>query len=131
MPGLLGANPAVLLGALPEGAQAVAGEHAAIHPDLPSIANTGYLLDGVFHPGDAFLPPPGPVSVLLLPVGGPWLKLSEAVDYLRTVEPELVIPIHQGGLAPAHQTLHHQLIHTLAPRLTDVAVLEHGATYTL
>ncbi|MFD1538958.1 MBL fold metallo-hydrolase [Nonomuraea guangzhouensis] len=132
IPALLAANPAVRVGDVPDGIETVEGEHAVIHPLLPGMANTGYLLDGrIFHPGDAFTPPPWPVRVLLLPVGGPWLKIGEAVDYLRTIEPELVIPIHQAGLAPVHQALHHQLIRNLAPRRTQVEVLEHGVPYTL
>jgi L-ascorbate metabolism protein UlaG (beta-lactamase superfamily) len=94
-------------------------------------ANTAYLLEGdIFHPCDAFIPPPRRVR-LLLPVGGPWLKIGEAIDYLRAVEPELAIPIHRAGLAPVHQELHHQLIRNLAPAQHQVEVLEHGAPHTL
>ena len=32
------------------------------------------------------------------PIDGPWLKLSEAVDYVRAVRPETVLPIHEGEL---------------------------------
>lgn len=131
LPALLDANPAVQLDTVPDDVEMVAGEHAVIHPDLPGVANNGYLVDGVFHPGDAFLPPPGPVTVLLLPVGGPWMKIGEAIDYLRTVEPELAIPIHQAGLAPVHQALHYQLVRNLAPRRTQVEVLDHGVPYSL
>jgi L-ascorbate metabolism protein UlaG (beta-lactamase superfamily) len=119
---LLAANPAVHLGALPDRTEVVTGQHAVIHPDLPGMANSGYLIDGVFHPGDAFLRPPAPVTVLLI---------SEAIDYLRAVEPELAIPIHQAGLAAAHQALHHQLVHNLAPKRTQVEVLDHGVPYSL
>lgn len=131
LPALLETNPAVRLGVPPDKTEIVAGQHAVIHPDLPGMANNGYLIEGVFHPGDAFLPPPGPVTVLLLPIGGPWMKIGEAIDYLRTVEPQLVIPIHQAGLAPIHQALHHQLVGKLAPGRTEVQVLEHGVPYTV
>lgn len=131
LPALLDANPAAKLGEVPDGIEVVAGEHAVIHPDLPAMANTGYVVDGVFHPGDAFRPRPGPVTVLLLPVGGPWMKIGEAIDFLRAVEPQLVIPIHQAGLAPIHQALHYQLVRNLAPRGTQVEVLEHGTPFTI
>ena len=130
LPALLDANPAVELDDLPDAIEVVDGEHAIIHPDLPPMENRGYLVDGVFHPGDAFLPPPGPVAVLLLPVGGPWMKIGEAIDYLRAVQPQLAIPIHQAGLAPVHQALHYQLIRSLAPPGTRVEVLEHGTPYS-
>lgn len=71
-------------------------EHAAMHPDLPVIANVGYLLDGgLYHPGDAYFVPEAPVSVLLLPTSGPWLKLSETVDYVRAVRPQQIVQIHE------------------------------------
>src|SRR5581483_5244372 len=48
LPGLLEANPAVKRGTVPDGVEVVAGEHAVIHPDLQGMANTGYLVEGVF-----------------------------------------------------------------------------------
>lgn len=108
------------------------GAHAGIHPDLPGSDNNGYLIDGaVLHPGDALDPPRVAVDVLLVPAGGPWMKLAEGIDYLRTVAPRVAVPIHQAGLTPAHQRLHHQLLTNLAPSGTDVAVLEHAIPHTL
>jgi len=41
-------------------------EHAVIHPDIPVIPNTGFVVDGeVFHPGDSLTIPEHPVSTLL------------------------------------------------------------------
>ncbi|WP_405970576.1 MBL fold metallo-hydrolase [Streptomyces sp. NBC_00988] len=103
------------------------GEHAVIHPQLPRVSNNAYLIDGrLLHPGDALVIPPGPVEVLLVPAGGPWMKISEGIDYLREVAPGTAVPIHQAGLADAHQQLHHQLLRTLAPEATDIQVLELG-----
>jgi len=99
------------------------GPHATIHSALPGLVNNAYLIGGVvWHPGDAFAPPPEPIDVLLLPIGGPWMKLAEAVDYLRAVAPAVAIPIHQGGLAPAHQQLHYGLLAKLAPAGTEIVV---------
>jgi L-ascorbate metabolism protein UlaG (beta-lactamase superfamily) len=70
--------------------------HAVIHPDIPALANVGFLVDGsVYHPGDAFHVPDAAVSTLLLPTSGPWLKLGEAADYVRAVHPEQIIQIHE------------------------------------
>src|SRR5580692_7036039 len=72
------------------------GEHAVIHPDIPVIANVGYLFDGsVYHPGDAYFVPEVPVSVLLLPTSGPWMKIAEAADYVRAVRPQQIVQIHE------------------------------------
>ncbi|PXX71520.1 L-ascorbate metabolism protein UlaG (beta-lactamase superfamily) [Nocardia tenerifensis] len=108
------------------------GEHACVHPDLPGSDNNGYLIAGaVFHPGDAFDPPPAAVDTLLLPAGGPWMKVGEGVDYLRAVAPRIAIPIHQAGLAEVHQRMHHHLLGSLAPEGTEVIVLEHAVARTL
>jgi L-ascorbate metabolism protein UlaG (beta-lactamase superfamily) len=71
-------------------------EHAVIHPDIPVIANVGYLIDGsLYHPGDAYYVPEVPVPVLLLPTSGPWMKLGEAADYVRAVRPQQIVQIHE------------------------------------
>ena len=96
------------------------------------VPNNAYQVgDLLFHPGDSFTTPPGPVRILLLPVGGPWMKVSESVDYLRAVAPEIAIPIHQAGLADIHQQLHYQLFRGLAPSGTTVHVLDHGIAAAL
>ncbi len=81
------------------------GRHAVIHPELPMIDNTAYLLGDdenpalLLHPGDSLYIPPEKVDVLALPAAAPWLKISEAIDYLRAVNPRVAVPIHQGILA--------------------------------
>lgn len=78
---------------------AYGSEHAVLHQDIPLVANTGFLIDGeVFHPGDALTVPEDPVRTLLLPVNAPWLKLSEMIDYGRSVDPQRAYAIHDGLL---------------------------------
>ncbi|WP_419818069.1 MBL fold metallo-hydrolase [Glaciibacter flavus] len=99
--------------------------HATIHPALPPAANTGFILDDVlWHPGDAFDADPRPVDVLLLPIGGPWMKVSEAIDFARAVQPRVVVPIHQAGLADVHRQLHYGLLRNLVP--AELVILEEG-----
>lgn len=70
--------------------------HAVIHPDIPPVANVGYLVDEtVYHPGDAYFVPDASVGTLLLPTSGPWMKIGEAADYVRAVRPEQVVQIHE------------------------------------
>ncbi len=78
----------------------------------------------VMHPGDAYVPAPEGVDVLLLPTGAPWLKVSEAVDYLRAVAPPIAVPIHEAVLA--NPDLHYGLFESLSPAGTDVRVLARG-----
>lgn len=75
-------------------------DHAVIHPDVPIVANTGFLVEGtVFHPGDALTVPDEEVPVLLLPVSAPWLKTAEMVDYVREVKPRRGLAIHDALLS--------------------------------
>jgi L-ascorbate metabolism protein UlaG (beta-lactamase superfamily) len=74
------------------------GIHATVYGPVPGCANNAYLVnDGAFfHPGDSFTVPPGDVDVLAVAVDGPWLKLAEAVDYVRAVGPRVAVPMHEG-----------------------------------
>lgn len=80
--------------------RAVGEDHAIIHPDIPRIHNTGYVLtvDGkkIYHPGDALLAPGETVDLLLAPASAPWLKLSEAVDFVREVGAKENLAIHDA-----------------------------------
>ena len=63
----------------------VGGEHAEIYDGLPGCANVGFVLGGVYHPGDAPHVPDVGVDTLLVPVSGPWLKIGEALGFVRAV----------------------------------------------
>ena len=75
-------------------------EHAVIRDAVPVIANIGFLVEGIFHPGDAFTVPDQHVDTLLLPLNAPWAKLSETVTQLAKVSPRRVHPIHDALLTP-------------------------------
>ncbi|MCS5733753.1 MBL fold metallo-hydrolase [Herbiconiux daphne] len=109
----------------------VIGErHAQIHPDVPVSENVGYLVDHtVFHPGDSYLVPDVAVPVLLLPTSGPWVKLGEAVDFVRAVAPSRVIQIHDLMLSEAGRQAFAPTIGQLIGM--PVETLEVGQTVTL
>ena len=74
--------------------------HAVIHPDIPRVANVGFLVDGtVFHPGDALTVPEVDVETLLLPTHAPWSKLGELIDYLRAVQAQRALAVHDALLS--------------------------------
>lgn len=52
------------------------------------------------------------------------MKLSEAVDYLRSVAPAVAVPIHQAVLAMPE--MHNNLFRQPAPDGTEVHVAAHG-----
>jgi L-ascorbate metabolism protein UlaG (beta-lactamase superfamily) len=84
--------------------RAIGGQHAPLLDGQPVPANLGYLVDGaVYHPGDSLARPEVPVSTVLVPAGGPWLDLHDAIAFLREVGPTRAFPIHDVLLAELGQ----------------------------
>jgi L-ascorbate metabolism protein UlaG (beta-lactamase superfamily) len=158
LPALLEANPSAALYADPQTAvqlgepcravhvgdeltvgeltiRAVGGRHAVIHPEIPVIDNISYLVgDGehparLMHPGDALFVPDEPVDVLATPAAAPWMKISEAVDYLRAVAPTRAVPIHQGIIATEARGIYYGRLSEMTS--TDFQVLpeENAVTF--
>lgn len=75
--------------------------HAEIYIGIPQVENTGYMIgERFFYPGDAFYDPGVPVHILALPVAAPWLKLSEVIEYARTIHPKHAFGVHDGMIVP-------------------------------
>ncbi len=73
-------------------------EHAILYQKCPCM-NHGFLISNrFFFPGDALTLPNQEIEILALPVAGPWLKLSDAIEYVLTVKPKKSFPVHDGGL---------------------------------
>ncbi len=65
--------------------------HAEIYKTISRIQNTGYIISGkLCYPGDAFEKPKTQPEIIALPVVGPWMKISEAVDYAIELKPKFV-----------------------------------------
>jgi L-ascorbate metabolism protein UlaG (beta-lactamase superfamily) len=115
--------------------RALGGRHAVIHPEIPVIANISYLVgDGdhparLMHPGDALFVPDEPVDVLATPAAAPWMRISEAVDYLRAVSPARAVPIHQAIIAPNARGIYYGRLSEMCN--TDFQVLpeENSVTF--
>jgi len=60
--------------------------------------DVGYVVGGVYHPGDALHVPDLEVDTLLVPAAAPWLKLAEALDFMRAVAPRQARPVHDAML---------------------------------
>ena len=73
-------------------------DHAIIYGSSSPCRNTGYFIADTFYiPGDALHDTPSRrVEILALPTGGPWMKVSEAIDYAKSLKPKVVIPIHDA-----------------------------------
>jgi L-ascorbate metabolism protein UlaG (beta-lactamase superfamily) len=80
--------------------RAVGGRHAFIYDGQPDCANLGYVVDdAVYHPGDALHVPDQPVDTLLVPAQASWLKMAEAIDFVKAVQPRRAFPIHDAQLS--------------------------------
>jgi L-ascorbate metabolism protein UlaG (beta-lactamase superfamily) len=114
--------------------RALGGRHAVIHPEIPVIENISYLVDDgddrakLMHPGDALFVPDEPVDVLAAPAAAPWMKISEAIDYLRAVAPTRAVPIHQGVVAPDARALYYGRFTEMTS--TDFQVLPEESAVT-
>ena len=87
------------------------GTHATIYPELPAIANIGVMINGsLYYPGDSFALPEREVKVLALPVSAPWMKISEAIDFAKAVNPKLIFPTHDAVLSDAGKALPDRLV---------------------
>lgn len=77
------------------------GSHAVIHPSIPVIDNVGvWVNERLYYPGDSFAVPEGiAVDILAAPAGAPWLKISEAMDFVTAVGPRRVFPTHDAVLS--------------------------------
>ncbi|MEO3743866.1 MBL fold metallo-hydrolase [Plantactinospora sp. B5E13] len=108
--------------------RAYGGWHAEIHPDIPRVVNLGFLVnDSVYHPGDSFDVPEGAqVETLFVPISGPWLKLSESVDFVRAVGPRRAYALHDGLLGPAGLNVYDTNLSRLAN--CEYARLEPGTS---
>lgn len=108
-------------------------DHTLIHKDIPSVVNTGFLVQGeLFHPGDSFTVPDEPVRTLLVPIAGPWLRAGDMIDYFREVAPARGYAIHDAilndnglGLMTGYPSV------AAAPGGVPVARLEPGTSLEL
>lgn len=85
------------------------GKHAIIHESLPIVDNLGVLVnDTLYYPGDSFFVPEGvEVDTLAAPIGAPWLKIGEAMDFISAVRPRQAFGIHEMTLSTAGKGMSH------------------------
>jgi L-ascorbate metabolism protein UlaG (beta-lactamase superfamily) len=83
-------------------------KHAVIHSSVPVPDNVGVLVnDELYYPGDAFTVPEGvEVGTLAAPLGAPWLKISEAMDFVLAVRPKRALYAHDMTLSVIGKGMH-------------------------
>jgi L-ascorbate metabolism protein UlaG (beta-lactamase superfamily) len=107
--------------------RAYGGWHAEIHPEIPRVPNLGFVInDTICHPGDSFdVPDDVQIDTLFVPVSAPWLKLAEAVAFVRAVAPRRAFALHDALLSDAGHTVTDANMAKLSG--CDYARLEPGA----
>lgn len=92
------------------------GTHAHIADSIPTPPNLGVLIDStIYYPGDSFIAPEMPkVPVLALPASAPWLKISDAMDFLSRVRPAFTFPTHDAILSADGKQLVDRMLGAVA-----------------
>ncbi|MES2630621.1 MAG: MBL fold metallo-hydrolase [Patescibacteria group bacterium] len=86
--------------------QFAGGTHESIDLAITPPANIGVVIeDHLYYPGDSFYVPERPIKELALPVSAPWLKISESMNFIRTLKPSFVFPTHDAILSEEGQAL--------------------------
>lgn len=94
--------------------EGIGNVHAVIYPSLPIVQNTGYFIaNKLFYPGDAFTNPMKPVEILAVPIAGPWMRMSEGIDYAKELKPKVCFPVHDGILKVPG------LVHRIPPMILE------------
>jgi L-ascorbate metabolism protein UlaG (beta-lactamase superfamily) len=76
------------------------GHHAVIDSSVPGFQNVGVIInDGFYVPGDSFDLPGRPVELTAVPASGPWVKISDAMDFIRAVRSPRFINDHDALLS--------------------------------
>jgi L-ascorbate metabolism protein UlaG (beta-lactamase superfamily) len=74
------------------------GRHAAVVPGQATCPNAGFLVGGLYHPGDSLDVPGETVETLLVPMQASWLKVGEAMAFAQSVMPRRAFGVHDGQI---------------------------------
>jgi L-ascorbate metabolism protein UlaG (beta-lactamase superfamily) len=75
-------------------------KHAVIHETIPIVDNVAVLVDDNFYyAGDSYTVPGVEVGTLAVPVGAPWLKIGEVMDFVDAIKPRQSLPVHEAVLS--------------------------------
>ncbi|WP_336629614.1 MULTISPECIES: MBL fold metallo-hydrolase [unclassified Microbacterium] len=99
------------------------GVHAEIHSSIPLIDNVGVLVDDeLYYPGDSYAIPAGvDVQTLAAPLGAPWLKIGDAIDFVLAVAPRRAFGTHDMTLSVIGSNMHRSRL--------KWATEEHGGEF--
>jgi len=108
-------------------------KHAVIHSSIPIVDNVGVLVDGsLYYAGDSYTLPGVEVDTLAVPIGAPWLKIGDAMDYVLEVKPRRSFPVHDSVLSQIGKTMTQARIEAVTKQGGgEFFVLEAGESFDL
>jgi L-ascorbate metabolism protein UlaG (beta-lactamase superfamily) len=81
------------------------------HELYEGFANIGVMVNDVFYyPGDSYAKPDKPIKVLGAPAAAPWLRVTEASQFIKDCGPEKVIPMHNVLLSDEGKEIHYKIL---------------------
>lgn len=90
-------------------------EHEPIHKDFPTSQNVGVLIDdGLYYPGDSFTLPDKSVDTLALPVAAPWLKIQDAIEFMKVIGARFTFPTHDAILSSSGKAVTDSMLSSFA-----------------
>jgi L-ascorbate metabolism protein UlaG (beta-lactamase superfamily) len=101
-------------------------EHAEIYGTYGRVQNTGYMIDTLCYPGDAFTKPKQKVDILALSASGPWMRIKDAIDFAKELKPRVTFPVHDAILLPISSFIPKIMGHFLNEVGIEFKVLELG-----
>ncbi|WP_102191956.1 MBL fold metallo-hydrolase [Microbacterium aurantiacum] len=110
------------------------GEHAIIHSSLPMIDNLGVLVnEKLYYPGDSYAVPAGvEIDTLAAPLGAPWLRIGDAMDFVLAVSPRRAFGTHDMTLSVIGKGMHRQRLQWATEQGSgEFLALEPGDTLDL
>ncbi len=113
---------------------AVGGQHAHNHDQVPTVGNVGLLITEsggptLFHPGDSYADAPPGIDVLAFALNAPWARMSETLDFVRTVAAAVAIPIHDGLLNANGRAAYLMHVEKFAQAGRELRDLSDGTPY--
>lgn len=103
------------------------------HELYEGFENIGVLVNDMFyHPGDSYTKPSTPIKILAAPAAAPWLRVSEASEFIKDCSAAIVFPIHNSLLSEIGESIHYRILSEAAEESSSKwQVLRTGQSFTL
>lgn len=102
--------------------------HAEIYDTYGRVQNTGYMINNLCFPGDAFENPNCTPDIIALPVTGPWMRIKDAIDYAKNLKPRVVFPVHDAHIKEWAEFIYRVPTNILKEVRIEFKFLEIGKT---